>query len=343
MDKLSATINADLRCLSKTDREEVLNQVGISIDGNFDQDLKVESFSSIWSIELLIISKLKRADLVARLWAIRQKFRSQVGEDVYRYYVSSLADELTEEKIKLLIAREFEVSAPITAADKQSSTSSIDGIKLEEAIRGDIINITRQTQRLSYYKLLRLESIYKVKGTILSVLFTVLVLMASSLFLLFDNTFSIGKENPEHYSLAMLTIFSGMIGACLSLLQRTEKASGAPSSFTDSVLDAMDIKLSMSIWYVLSLIISGAIFATILYLLAVSGTFNLGGLLPTLVLQQDSSLCQKPSGIDALFGCIKFDKTNSLMLVWAFMAGFAERLVPDTLDALVEKSRKSKS
>jgi len=56
----------------------------------------------------------------------------------------------------------------------------------------------------------------------------------------------------------------------MSLLQRTEKASGAPSSFNDSALDAMDIKLSMSLWYVLSLVFSGAVFATILYLLAAS-------------------------------------------------------------------------
>jgi hypothetical protein len=43
---------------------------------------------------------------------VRQKFRTQVGEDVYSNYVSSLADELTEEKIKVLIAKEQSGSRP---------------------------------------------------------------------------------------------------------------------------------------------------------------------------------------------------------------------------------------
>jgi hypothetical protein len=147
---------------------------------------------------------------------------------------------------------------------------------------------------------------------------------------------------PQDFSLAVLTIFSGMIGSCMSLLQRTEKASGAPSSFTDSVLDAMDIKLSISIKYFLSLIFSGAIFATILYLLAVSGAFTLGDLFPKLELRTDSIVCSEPIGIRALFSCVKSEPKNAMMLVWAFLAGFAERLVPDTLDSLMEKAKKAK-
>ncbi len=114
MNKLGAVIHADLLCLNKADREEILIQAGISPDA-FIQGFQFESFSYLWSIELLIINKLKRADLVARLWTVRKKFHSQVGDDVYRTYVSSLADELTEEKIKVLITREFNEQAPITA------------------------------------------------------------------------------------------------------------------------------------------------------------------------------------------------------------------------------------
>lgn len=345
MNKLGAVIHADLLCLNKADREELLNEVGISPD-TFTQGFQFESFSYLWSIELLIINKLNRADLVARLWTVRQKFHSQVGDDVYRTYVSSLADELTEEKVKVLITREFNEQEPIAASGQQGELPTVDGNKLEDAIRSDIINLTRQTQRLNYCKLLRLESIYKVKGIILSMLFSVLVLMVVSLFLLYRYDFSDENLKPQHFSLAIVTIFSGMIGSCMSLLQRTEKASGAPSSFTDSVLDAMDIKLSMSLWYILSLIFSGAIFAGILYLLAVSGTFTLlgalGELLPKLILQTNSAVCSEPIGVRALFSCVQFEPQNAMMLVWAFLAGFAERLVPDTLDSLMEKAKKAK-
>lgn len=345
LEKIGAVIHADLLCLNETDRQDILNQVGIS-NQSFTHGFQVESISNLWSIELLIINKLQCADLIARLWAVRQKFHSQVGDGVYNNYLASLPDELTETKLKTLIAKQFDDNthtAPPT--DQAGIVPALDCIKLEAAIRGDITNVTRQSQRLSYYKLLRLESIYKVKGTILTVLFTILLLMASSLFVLYGYgaaEFGFKDFKPQDFSLVVLTIFSGMIGSCLSLLQRTERASGAPSSFTDSVLDAMDIKLSMSLLYVLSLILSGAIFATILYLLAVSGTFTLGELLPKLELITDSGVCKESIGIRALFCCIKFKASNSLMLVWAFMAGFAERLVPDTLDSLMEKARKSK-
>jgi hypothetical protein len=96
----------------------------------------------------------------------------------------------------------------------------------------------------------------------------------------------------------------------------------------------------------LSLIFSGAIFAGILYLLAVSEAFTLlgalGELLPKLILLTDSDVCSKPIGVRALFSCVQFEPKNAMMLVWAFMAGFAERLVPDTLDSLMEKAKKQR-
>ncbi len=341
LNNVGAVTHADLLCINKTDREEILNQVGIPLD-TFTQNFQFESLTYLWAIDLLIINKLKRADLVAKLWIVRQKFRSQVGEEIYCNYLSSLADELTEEKIKALIVNEPEGQAPTSPADQKNNPPPVDCIKLEEAIRGDIINLTRQTQRLSYYKLLRLDNIYKVKGVILNVLLSVLLLMVVSMWILHNSSFSDVAIKPQDFSLAVLSIFSGMIGSCMSLLQRTEKASGAPSCFTDSALDAMDIKLSMSLRYVLSLIFSGAIFASILYLLAVSNFFTLGELFPKLN-WQESEVCKEGEGIHTLFTCVKFTQKSSLMLVWAFLAGFAERLVPDTLDSLMEKAKKAKT
>jgi hypothetical protein len=324
--KIAPVIHADMLCLNEIDRAEILNQVGISSE-TFTNGFNIESMSNLWSLELLMISKLKRTDLVARLAMVRQKFRSQVGDAVYQDYISSLADGLTEEKIKMLITEKLD-----------NETQAI----LEEAIRGDIITLTRQIQRLSYYKFLRLDNIYKVKGTILRILITVLALMFRSLFLRYvcDYKFASDEFHPQSFSLIVVTIFSGMVGSCMSLLQRTEQASNAPSSFTDSALDAMEIKLSMSIWYIVSLTLSGAIFATILYLLAVSDSLMLGDLFPKLALDTTPPFCKSSVGIDVLFGCIKSEPKNALMLVWGFLAGFAERLVPDTLDSLIQKTQK---
>jgi hypothetical protein len=327
--KIAPVIHADMLCLNEIDRTEILNQVGISLE-TFTNGFNIESMSVLWSLELMMISKLKRTDLVARLSMVRQKFRSQVGEAVYQDYISSLAEGLTEEKIKTLITEKLD-----------NETIAI----LEEAIRGDITTLTRQIQRLSYYKFLRLDNIYKVKGAILRILITVLLLMFGSLCLLYiyDYKFSSNEFHPRSFSLIVATIFSGMVGACMSLLQRTEQASNAPSSFTDSALDAMEIKVSMSVWYIVSLTLSGAIFATILYLLAVSDSLMLGDLFPKLELDTTPPFCESSVGIDVLLGCVKSDPKNALMLVWGFLAGFAERLVPDTLDSLIQKAQKPKT
>lgn len=333
IDNLSKAIETDLLCLPKDQQEQILMRVGVSLTDFQAMGLNAKSFSDVWSIELLIIEKLKFSDLVARLWLVRQKFRSQVGDDLYKHYLSTLPSNLTDEKLKETLDQGVGVPAQTAVV---------------EAIQGDTINLTRQMQRLSYYKFLRLNSIYKVKGRILVVFIIVLLIMAWVLFLLYSEQSAFKEIQPQYFSLGIITIFSGMIGSCMSLLQRTEKATTVPSSFTDSVLEATDINLSMSILYICSLVLSGAIFSSILYLLAVSNFLDLGILFPQLKILTGPgpvipSYCLQPYGIHVLFGCVEFENKNAIMLVWAFMAGFAERLVPDTLDSLMEKTRNSKT
>ena len=69
--------------------------------------------------------------------------------------------------------------------------------------------------------------------------------------------------------------------------------------------------------------VSGAIFAAILYLLFASRLLH-GGPFPT-VDNGDKSL-----------------EDLAKLLIWCFIAGFAERFVPDALDRLVSRSSKEK-
>jgi hypothetical protein len=90
-------------------------------------------------------------------------------------------------------------------------------------------------------------------------------------------------------------------------------------------------------YVVMSAPLFGAIFAVILYLLFVSGYVS-GDLVPKFLPSADST------------GALRFrefmDRAQPLavqdvgkVLIWSFLAGFAERLVPDALDRLVARQQ----
>jgi hypothetical protein len=83
--------------------------------------------------------------------------------------------------------------------------------------------------------------------------------------------------------------------------------------------------------------IIGGIFSVVLFLIFASGLAS-GSLFPTLTPQD--GITDFKSFIANLQpkGTIEWGK----LLVWSFIAGFAERFVPDTLDRLIAKSENSK-
>jgi hypothetical protein len=81
--------------------------------------------------------------------------------------------------------------------------------------------------------------------------------------------------------------------------------------------------------------VSGAIFAVVIYAMFTGGLLS-GSLFPKI---------QTAPGIPGVFkqlfsrGCGPADGTNAaILVVWCFIAGFAERLVPDALSRVVATS-----
>jgi hypothetical protein len=358
-EELVPSLYADYLLLSEENRGKIREAIGL---GHDEGDLKQEAFkrleiSQLWALELAILSCLPPADLLRRTWIIRSKFKINMGDEVYGRYSNALAPDLSEEKLKDKCAADLPESQ---IAD----------------LRGDALNLMRQMQRLVYYKLLRLDSIYTVKKNIIIVMaFVVLFLVGSIGFLNFSHTQHAGHQSAPVASSApalseiqatpsdagnaqppaqeldiahspgfyfgILCIFMGMMGSCMSLLQRTEKATNAPTSFTDTVVDALDVSFSMSNIYIVSLALSGGVFAVIMYLLFLSDLMTVVEIFPKFnIVPMPGEDCK---GIRALFFCVDLDaKIVAKMLLISFLAGFAERLVPDTLGALVEKTKQVK-
>jgi hypothetical protein len=133
-------------------------------------------------------------------------------------------------------------------------------------------------------------------------------------------------QHPERVGIFQLALLTGAIGGSMSLIQRVQSLPEA---------DPLLFRLSGSTTIMQSLLIPplvGAIFAGLLFLIFVSGVLS-GDVFPSFVVPPKSA-----TGTD--FNTFFFHtapesgKAYALTIVWSFIAGFAERFVPDTIDRL---------
>ncbi len=132
-------------------------------------------------------------------------------------------------------------------------------------------------------------------------------------------------------SLFPLILLMGAIGAFISLVQRVQSI---PST-GDPILNVLNIKSGR--WDFLLAPFSGALFALLAYLLFISGFVN-GQLFPSIV---DGPKELSPNDPHLSFNWYahwmmpKSPTDFAKLLIWCFIAGFAERLIPDALNRLV--------
>ena len=269
----------------------------------------------LWSMELLILKHMPDLDALRRSWLTRERFRVLLGDAVYKQYEDNLSDT---------IKREGLLKLPATASGAITPEYDL--------LREDNANISRIIQRLSYFRIKRNESIGRQKNYA-SLLMLILIVFALGVF------FS-GFESPagrSELNLFLLVIYAGMLGAYMSILQRLQQATTSPIQITDSAFDSLDITQGISVTYMISVIVSGAVFALIFYLISMAGIVNIVELLPDLLKTDDA--CKEAGGLFARLFCVQHDnKVLAKLLIICFMSGFAERLVPDVLDNLVKKA-----
>ncbi len=123
-------------------------------------------------------------------------------------------------------------------------------------------------------------------------------------------------------------VIAGAIGGFVSVQQRIQTAPTGGDAIR-GVLSLYDGWFSV---YLSPL--TGSISATILYFLFV-GEFLKGSMFPEI---NDPAVAGRAIDFQAFFSTIgpKNGVEYAKLIVWAFVAGFAERLVPDTLNRLVE-------
>jgi hypothetical protein len=119
---------------------------------------------------------------------------------------------------------------------------------------------------------------------------------------------------PSYLGPLVMVPIMGVIGSCVSMQRRLQTVPNTGDPIVN--MEELNSARSSVTWTPLT----GAIFAALIYLMF------LGGLLEGSLFPKITSLTTRVEG-----------KNLGLLLIWAFIAGFAERMVPDALDRIVGK------
>lgn len=141
-----------------------------------------------------------------------------------------------------------------------------------------------------------------------------------------------GREIPIGATTISVVLFVGGMGGLISMQQRFQSASNEG----DLIENVSQLRQgSAGIW--LSPV-SGAVFAAVLYLVIAAGLLQ-GDLFPKMKNLHVTGAASPGGEVNlssfiTKVGLVEFSDYAKLM-VWSFLAGFAERLVPDTLSRFV--------
>jgi hypothetical protein len=239
-------------------------------------------------------------------WADLELLQSGILEiqdvDELRRHVWSLREEIKE------------TVTPQEYADYVSSSPPVLATATQSELHADALQLTAWLN--ASYALVYMQSRLRNR-------MSALLSIPLAAFLLIVLSFGLGLR-PEIVSLGSYTIvavaFSGLIGALISAQQRLQ------SSQTNTVVRVMLLE-SGGLSTLLSPI-TGAVFALIMYMLFIGGLVN-GDLFPKI---------DAPSGgnwMTLLLTAAPAGGANlAKLVIWSFIAGFSERLVPDTVDRL---------
>ncbi|MBY0578052.1 MAG: hypothetical protein K2P57_03300 [Burkholderiales bacterium] len=255
------------------------------------------TWADLYVFEIALLNLQPPELLRRKTWSMREKYRQIVGDEVYKKY------------------EESKPPAPDTAADRE--------LRIDlEFLLGKLNHYYSAVQQRDEM----VSALMKVLGTIFFGAFSVI-------FLWFNFYSKYGLRLPE-VPLILMVVFAGMSGAFASILQRIQnfKSQSFGQNENANMLSALDYG-RLGVYFAL---ISGAVFSTVLFLVFTAQILK-GPFFPEIYTPKDNVSKGLPFSLFSAATNPADGIEYAKLLVWSFLAGFAERLVPDVLDRVAKK------
>jgi hypothetical protein len=207
-----------------------------------------------------------------------------------------------------------------------ASNPSDPGTATLEALRADMLHLTDELHWL--YTITPVRERVRSRITVKISIYLMIIGIVGTLYGLVAQRYC-----PVGFSwIAPLTMFLGAAGAFVSLQRRIQSI---PTS-GDPIFNIFALEEGMASVYLSP--VSGALFAMLAYLLFTSGYLQ-GEIFPKFK-EKENAPAAPPVTHSLMTGYLREMEPATTadlakLLIWAFVAGFAERLIPDTLNRLI--------
>jgi hypothetical protein len=267
------------------------------------------TWDDLYTFELMLARLTPVEKLPRKVWSLRSRYRDVAGLREYEAYLASKPPD-PEGKVEEEILR-----------------GDIEYLLGQLYLRYAIMPLREQERTMLSWRVTR----WTLTGLVILLIFISVVVRGDSGK---DPSIKLGsKEIPIRATTLTVVLFVGAMGGLISMQQRFQSASNE-GDLIENVSKLRQGSASIRLSPV-----SGAVFAAIMYLIIAAGLVE-GGLFPHM-----KSLGADPKGTGEGVDLLKFILAMApetytdfaKLMVWSFLAGFAERLVPDTLSRFVEQ------
>lgn len=336
------------------------------------------TWSDIYTFDLALIDERPLENLIRKAFDARAKYRSIAGQKEYDEYLASKPPDLTAILIKPgamksdageSITSPPEIfSPPIEKPTEPVIPGTAELEIVQRILRADIRYLL--SRFYLYYAMLPMREGLREQLTNRAVKMTLFILITIAILAVISlgglNYFLSGGNFDAVFGLTGVfgitvgsVALAGIVGGCVSMLQRIQSApTEGDALFNLAALTNGWRGVSLSPLY-------GAIFASLLFVLFAAGVLE-GSVFPkieTVGSEKTQPAATAPTPANAAPAATATPTPNetqrvgilqvkdflketgpkdgvsfALLMIWSFIAGFAERLVPDTLNRLVAKT-----